>query len=417
MKIGYLTQAGAPNVRKHPLSGPANHVINTLGALQELGHEICLLTYLESKIWKSKDLTRFESVVVRPMDRGPLRWFERAFRRVQHDLKLPYAALFESTRFAWACVQELSGFDLLYERMGWVGYGGALASRWLGVPFFLEINGDLTRELEMLGVAPKGMQKQVSLFLMKHTARAPVRIVSTGEGWRQRFIEQWKVPSDRVVVIENGSEFVSLLNREQLRAFQIVPPAPEPVTLIYVGAFEPWHGLSVLIRASAQAIKCGMPLRLIIAGSGRELPTIVDLIKDLEIGAFVTLIGYLSPLELAHHLAQADIGMSPYCGRAEFSGLKLLDYKAAGLPVIASGEGGQPSVIEDGRTGLIVPPGDEEALCDAICRLTQDASLRRRMGMQARCEAETLHSWKHTAEKLESLFFSFTQGYYRRDRS
>lgn len=410
MRIGYIMQAGVPNVRNYPLSGPANHVKNVIKEFQALGHEVCILAYLENAIWKSYDLNNFEPVVARFFDRGPLRWIERIVRRVQYELKLPYAALFASLRFAQSCIQELNDCDLLYERYGWFGYGGVIACRLSNTPLFLEVNGDLLRELELKGMAPKGLQRIISLRLMKWAMNFPICIVSTGEGWRKRFIEQWKVPEDRVVVIENGSELIGLLKREQIRAFQDSFQADEPVTLVYVGAFEPWHGLPLLIRASARAIRQGLNIRLIIIGSGTEQSNIVNIINELGIQSFVKLTGRLPSWELANHLSQADIGVAPYNDRVEYSGLKLLDYKAAGLPVIASGENGQPALIKHGHTGLIVPPGIERALCDSICQLAKDISLCRKMGRQARLEAEKFHSWKHTAKNLEALFYNHLPG-------
>lgn len=409
MKIGYLMQAGVPDIRKYPLSGPANHVKNTFKALRELGHEIRLLAFLENRIWESSDLESFAPVAVPSFDRVPVRWIERAVRRVQHDLRLPYAALFESLRFAQACIRELAGFDILYERHGWFGYGAGIASRRLGIPLLLEVNGDLLRELEIKGMPPGGIQRLIALRLMRLAAHVPVRVVATGEGWRQKFVKQWQIPADRTVVVENGTELVHLLSRDRLRAFQPAPRAGEPVTLAFVGSFEPWQGLPVMLRASARAIEHGLPVRLLIIGAGREKAAIAGLIADLGIQTFVTFPGHLPPPDLAFFLAQADIGISPYFGRVEYSGLKLLDYKAAGLAVIASGENGQPSLIHHGHTGWIVPPGDENALFGSICRLVQDEFLRREMGRRARCEAEELHSWKHTAERLEALFLSATR--------
>jgi glycosyltransferase involved in cell wall biosynthesis len=107
--------------------------------------------------------------------------------------------------------------------------------------------------------------------------------------------------------------------------------------------------------------------------------------------------GRLTAGEFAPLLAQADIGVSPYCGWNEFSGLKILDYKAAGLPAITSGLDGRPSTVSHGRTGLIVPPCDADALRDAIVNLCADEECRRQMGRAARLEAEARHTWEHTA--------------------
>ncbi|MDV7397278.1 glycosyltransferase family 4 protein, partial [Arthrospira platensis SPKY1] len=104
--------------------------------------------------------------------------------------------------------------------------------------------------------------------------------------------------------------------------------------------------------------------------------------------------------------AQADIGVSPYCGWPEFSGLKILDYKAAGLPTIASGQDGQPVTLRHEETGLIVPPCDGAALQTAIVRLCADAPLRRRLGQTARLEAERQHTWQHTVNRIEQVMLA-----------
>jgi glycosyltransferase involved in cell wall biosynthesis len=90
----------------------------------------------------------------------------------------------------------------------------------------------------------------------------------------------------------------------------------------------------------------------------------------------------------------------------EFSGLKLFDYKAAGLAIIASGRDGQPRTLKHGRTAWIVPPCDEAALGEAIVTLASDAARRRSMGQEARLEAENSHTWRHTAERLQQVFES-----------
>jgi glycosyltransferase involved in cell wall biosynthesis len=90
----------------------------------------------------------------------------------------------------------------------------------------------------------------------------------------------------------------------------------------------------------------------------------------------------------------------------EFSGLKLFDYKAAGLAIIASGEKGQPITLRNEETAIIVPPCDVEALAQSIIRLITDIGLRRKLGQIARLEAEKEHSWRHTAINLEKIFMS-----------
>ena len=389
MKIAYLMQAGVPDVRKHPLSGPANHVRQVFKELEYLGHQVRLLAMLDGQIWKSDNLEDYEPVSVRWLDKGPFKLFEKVVRSVQYKFQLPYASFFESMRFALACRQVLAGYDLLYERMGWVGYGGSLAARWLSVPLVIEVNGDHLDELESLGIAPKGMQRRLSVSLMNKVAvNWSSHVVTTGDGWRDRFIKRWGVDDSKVETVENGSELVKLLNREQLRAFQVDEEANGVTTVAYIGGFHPWQGVTVLIRAFAQALGRGAQARLLLIGSGPTLSELEQLIHELNIGEHVTFTGRLAIHELPSYLTKTDIGVSPYCGRVEFSGLKLLDYKAAGLTTIASGQNGQPAILEHGKTGWIVPPCDEHALCEAIVRLSTDVQLRKQIGQAARIEAE-----------------------------
>jgi glycosyltransferase involved in cell wall biosynthesis len=388
LKIGYLMQAGVPDVRKRPLSGPAMHVVKVFEELQVLGHHLRLIAFNDCKIWKSDDLISFEQVKISWLDDGLSLWCERIIRRIQSELNLPYTATFDSFRFSQACFQELEDYDILFERMGWFGYSGGIASRRLKIPLILEVNGDHLSEFEMLRLAPTGMQRRLSTHLMHWATKQAAHVVATGEGWKQRFIERWGGDPARISVVENGSEYVAILKREQLLSFNPDYLAQESVGIIYVGAFEPWHGISILLQAAAKAISNGISIHLLLAGTGSEEAKIREEIQNLALNNHVNLTGHLIPEELSVYLAQADIGVSPYYGRVEYSGLKLLDYKAAGLAIIASGENGQPYVIDHGRTGWIVPPGDVEALYQAIVKLSLDTEGRKRMGREARIEAE-----------------------------
>jgi glycosyltransferase involved in cell wall biosynthesis len=411
MKIGYLMQAGAPDMQLQPRSGPAAHVWHVCRELQALGHEVSLLTAADNRLWRSDDLVEFHPVQVR-MDHGMLRLLERGTRRIQSTLHLPYLHFFDSMRFASACWQELGDCDLLYERMGWMGCGGAIAARRSGQPLVLEVNGDHLAEYEMLGVAPQGIQRKASLQFMRWATAQAAWVVATGEGWRRRFLQRWPVDPARVSVVENGSEVVQLLTRADLANFQDGATAPSqasgstsrPVRLVYVGAFEPWHGILVLIKALATVVGRNRGVHLDLIGDGSARPEIERLIAEFHLEPYVTLHGFLRIEQAAPVLGHSEIGLSPYCGRVEYSGLKLLDYKAAGLATIASGEGGEPAVLRHGATGWIVPPCDVEQLAEAVLTLCADAPLRRQIGQAARSEAEAEHSWRHTALQLQAIF-------------
>jgi glycosyltransferase involved in cell wall biosynthesis len=403
MRIGYVMQEGV-DIRRPPFNGPANHVREVVEGLVQRGHQVRTLVRVEGRIWRTDDLKEFVPVTPRWFDRGPLRVVERVTRRVQSELQLPYAAMFESLRFAQACVDELADCDLLYERLSWVAYGAGLAARRLGVPLVLEDNGDALFDLEAKGIGPTGLQRRLSLAMMRRAVWRAAHVVSSGAGWREQFIKRWQYDPRKVTTIENGTALVHALRRDHLHSFNGNGAPGAPVTLVYVGGFYPWHGVPVLLEAVAKARARGSRARLLMIGSGDGFDEARRLADRLGLNGDVEFPGHLKPGQYAPLLAKADIGVSPYCGWPEFSGLKVLDYKAAGLPTIASGVNGHPPTLTSGKTGLIVPPGDVDALSNAIVQLCADASLRKRMGRDARLEAEAMHGWEQTVQRLEQVF-------------
>ncbi len=406
MKIGYLLEIGE-ELQSPPFNGPANHIRHVFNELSARGHQVCLLYRHQGQIWKSTDLSSFCLVIVHRTDKGIFRLVESGARRIQMELRLPYIALFESVRFSQACLQEISDCDLYYERISWMAYGGMLAARTRKLPWIAEYNGDPLADLEGKGAAPAGLQRRIAKFLFRSSLQKANHVIASGEGWRESCIHTWGVKPEKVTTVENGTDLLNSLQRNDLRSFGDFSPNSLPVEIVYLGGFYPWHGIHILLEACARAIQSGVRLHLVLIGSGDGLPAAQQRAAELGLEGHVDFIGRLSVEEYTPYLANAEIGVSPYCGWEEFSGLKLFDYKAAGLACIASGKDGHPQTLRHGETGWIVPPCDIDALTNALVKLVGDAELRRRLGQAARIEAECLHSWTHTVDRLESVIDAF----------
>lgn len=134
------------------------------------------------------------------------------------------------------------------------------------------------------------------------------------------------------------------------------PPPPEGPVLA-VGRMVPEKGFDVLIRACAQA---GLPLVLVGDGDGRG--ALEALAAD--VGASVRFTGSVSPGALAAHYAAARLVAVP--SRREGFGMVAAEAAAAGRAVVASSVGGLPSIVREGTTGTLVPPGDVAALAAAL---------------------------------------------------
>lgn len=402
MKIGYLMQQGV-DLRAGALDGPAHHVAEVVAHLQGLGHDVPVLMGAGGQILLMLSTTQpLNSSDGREIPSDPA-LVERAIRRTQRSLHLPYLNLFESWRFARACQRLLSDCDVLYERMSWTGFGGAMAARLLRRPHVIEYNGDPLHDLDAKGIGPRGVQRALAKRLTGLTLRQADWVIASGEGWRRQLVETWRIDADRISLVENGTRLVETLERSDLRSFQSTSGEMASLALVYLGGFQPWQGVDVLLRAVADARALGTDVRLTLIGDGPGKDEIFLQAANLNLADVCTFTGRLDSDQYSGLLAEADAGVSPYCGWAEFAGLKILDYKAAGLPTIASGQDGQPTTITHEDTGLIVPPCNQAALTAAIVRLASDPGRRRRMGHQARAEAEHEHGWDITAMSIESV--------------
>lgn len=169
-----------------------------------------------------------------------------------------------------------------------------------------------------------------------------------------------------------------------------------------VGRLSMEKGLDDLLRAAAQLIQRGSPIRVVLAGDGPERARLVKLAGELGIDSHVEFRGEVSHAQVPAVLNELDIFVMP--SRAEGFGVAALEAAAIELPVVASRVHGIPDVVSDGVTGLLVPPGDVPALVDAIGRLAADAELRAALGRAGRAFVEQRYHWEDNCAQMERLY-------------
>lgn len=403
MKIIYLLQNGS-DMRKPPFNGPANHVQHVIKELKALGHSVTFLIGINQKNYVSTDLIHYELIETPHLETGLPRLIERVIRKIQTILHLPYAGFFESRRFAQACIKYASDADLLFERLSWMGYGSVFAAKQLVIPLVIEYNGDPLHDLEAKGIAPHGLQRILSTFLLRYTLRHANFLIASGNGWQNNLVNKWKILPQKIEVIENGTELVNLIDPKDIKnCSQTKSDLTNTVKIVYLGGFYAWHGTQTLITSFLRCKPNFPNSQLILIGAGPGLDEAKLMVSQLGLEQNIKFTGQLSAQEYAPILANSDIGVSPYCNWIEYSGLKLFDYKAAGLAIIASGEADNPKTLKHGQTGLIIPPCDEAALTNALTNLLSDPHKRRKLGQKARREAEQSHTWKITGQNINRI--------------
>ena len=162
----------------------------------------------------------------------------------------------------------------------------------------------------------------------------------------------------------------------------------------WLGSFRRFHGLDLLIDAYAAARAADPDLRLLLVGDGSERRALMDDVAARGIPG-VVFVGVVEHSEVPRYLNVMDIAVvvDPASGTWHYSPLKLREYMACGLAVIAPTSGQMADHVSHGHDAMLIEPGSGEAIREALVLLASDVRLRTRLGGQARARAERDGGW------------------------
>jgi glycosyltransferase involved in cell wall biosynthesis len=214
------------------------------------------------------------------------------------------------------------------------------------------------------------------------------------------YLEQFSETATKVHVLPNAVR----PDRFPSGTCPSLPAQPGTFTVGFVGSMKPWHGVGELLAAFAQLQAQASNNRLLLVGDGPGLAQLKSHANFLGLSSAVHFTGAVPPAEIPALLASMDVAVAPYHDRANFyfSPLKVYEYMAAGLPVIASDIGQLSALIEPG-TGLLVPPSAPAALASALVRLRREPAMRARLGQAARARVINEFTWERNARRILHL--------------
>ncbi|ACB52148.1 glycosyl transferase, group 1 [Crocosphaera subtropica ATCC 51142] len=292
-----------------------------------------------------------------------------------------------------AALDYAEPFDLVYERYSLWSYGGMEYARKKGIPGILEVNSPLILE----------QQKHRSLVHFQEAKTVAIKVFNAATSIIavsdevKNYVSQYVNNPDKIKVIPNG------VNAERFHPKKITPHAY--FTVGFVGSLKPWHGLPILLDAFEQFHHQYPQSRLLIIGKGPESDRLQTEINQKNLNSVVQLTGPVPPYAIPFLLEQIDVAVAPYppLDKFYFSPLKVYEYMAAGLPVVASNIGQIRDVIKHGNNGLLCPPGDSNALSEAFIRLMRSPQLRHQLGTSARQTILDHYTWDQVVEKILAL--------------
>ena len=183
--------------------------------------------------------------------------------------------------------------------------------------------------------------------------------------------------------------------------------ADAPFELLFVGRLVERKGVHLLLEALAMLPR-ERRLVLRVVGDGPERARLEAQAERLGLGDRAVFHGFVTREELQARMAACDCFVLPAVvdakGDTEGLGVVLLEAMSYGKPTIASAAGGITDIVRDGRSGLLVPPGDARALAGAIARMMDDPARAREMGMHGRDDVRAGFSWEVIVGRLAEVY-------------
>jgi len=172
--------------------------------------------------------------------------------------------------------------------------------------------------------------------------------------------------------------------------------------ILFLGRLDARKGLEVLLRAFPAVLRSVPDVRLTVVGSGPMEPRACQISEELGISASVDFLGAARPEDLPRHYAGGDVYCAPGLG-GETLGIVLLEAMASGTPVVASRIPGYDETVRDGVDGILVPPGEPEALSSALVGLLTDESRRRALAAAGLARAQE-YAWPTIAQRTLEFY-------------
>ena len=368
MRIAYVTVD--PGIPVFGTKGASVHIQEVVRELIRRGHDVTVHTTRAGRDIPD-DLAGLKVIETRIDVDDPA-----ARERAQQEV---------SARIAARIIAD--GADLVYERYSLFSTALAEVAEATGAAGVLEVNAPLIEEQRTHRVLVDEEAAAKALARPVAAATATVAVSDPVRDWVRE-----RTGSESVHTVPNGVSITRIV------------PRPEDIgdpVVTFVGTLKPWHGVADLLAAAALAKR---PWKLRIIGDGPERAALEE--QAAGLGIEVDFRGAVAPADMPGQLAGSAIGVAPYPDlggeqQQYFSPLKVYEYLAAGLPVVASAVGQLPQIL--GELGTLVPPSDPAALATAIDTLAADPVLRGKLGWRGRMQAEEKHSWAGAVDRILDL--------------
>jgi glycosyltransferase involved in cell wall biosynthesis len=285
--------------------------------------------------------------------------------------------------------------DFVWQRHELFHTAGLRLARSLGVPSVLFVPATLVWESDQWGTTRPGWGR----WLERRGERPALQradLVACGSDAVAREVLRLGVPAGRVLVTPTGVDIDAFVEPRDPTPLRRRLGLDGSLVIGWVGSFRRFHA----VEQAVEAVSAVEGASLLLVGDGPERRRIERLVHDLGVSARFT--GTVPHHELPNYLAAMDVAvvLAQRGPSFHYSPLKLAEYLAAGLPVVAPSAGQLSERLTDGVDAVVVPPNDTTALGAALRRLRDDPEERARLGKAGRAAAEAEWSWDRQVRRV-----------------
>jgi len=281
------------------------------------------------------------------------------------------------------------------------GLAGVHAGRALGLPTLVECHTDAFFHMASGSTAERAGARCAFAAL-----RGATRVRAGTRGLARKMREAGVRP-ERIVLVPYRVDLRQFDPRRVNRSEVAGRLGLGGKAVVTVGRFVEQKGYVGLIRAFGRVVERVPHAQLVIAGGGPLRGCYEAEVERLGLRDAVTLFDWVSREQQVGLLAVAEVYVQPSVpGHGEWMPRTILEAMAMRLPVVASEMAGIPDVVEDARSGELVPPGNEDALAGALAGLLDDPARRRRLGDEGRRLVEEVYGWDVSFERYREAIYT-----------
>lgn len=328
-----------------------------------------------------------DNIFFKHLDRAGRKYYKVYVNNHKIKYLNPVANIFETYRLL-----KKNRFDLIHTHGYRADVLGIFLARLLGLPAISTCHGFISNDLHLT------LYNRLDRFILRFASK----IIAVSEAIKSSLIKSG-IKESSVTLIQNavnGSYSVEAFTRNRKAKREYCGMTEDDVVVGYVGRLSEEKGVGYLIEAIALLDKSGIPAKLLIIGDGPQRMELADRVKKANLEEKVIFTGFQNDVEC--WLPAMDVFTLP--SLTEGTPMSLLEAMACGIPVVATAVGGVPQVIESGKNGILVSPGNPQDIKEAIQLLYKSEKLRNGLSGEAQKTINSQYNIEEWTRRIESEY-------------